>query len=92
MSLFITRECYDFIAYTDTARLNLSLKASECVVGTANSLNRKIESFFLLRGININSFEILKQRNTVVPRNVFGLYGNIVALCCGKRNDVDIVK
>lgn len=40
MSLFIARECCDFIAYADTARLNLSLKASECVVGTANSLNR----------------------------------------------------
>ena len=59
------------------------------MVWTANTLYWHIEAFFGIR-CNVNSFQIFQQRLSGIPRNVFRMGGNIVALCCRKRNNRDV--
>ena len=74
------------------AIFHLTLKASECVVRTAYTLYRHIETYFVVVFGNVNIFQVCQECLTVIPFDVVGFCRNIVAFCRRNRNNLDISK
>ena len=63
-------ECVDLVSNVDLTILDLTLKTSECVVRTAHSLNRHIESCLCVILCDIYILKVCKECGTLIPRNV----------------------
>ena len=88
----IARQCHQFVTDMDLSRLDLSLETTECMVRTAYTLYRHIESFFGVILADIDVFQIWKQCLAGVPRNVPRGLCDIVTLCSGYRDDLHILQ
>ena len=91
-SLFVARERGDGIAHANGACFNLSLESAEGSIWAANALHRQIESFFLLRIIDVDGFKVVKECLAGIPGDVFGLRCHVIAFGGRKRNHVNAVE
>ena len=92
MSTFIARQCCNLVTDIYAARFNLTLKTSECVVRSADSLYREIKSLFRIFFAYIYIFKIFQKRFAVIPSDVFRFNRYVVTLCCRQRNYLNVFK
>ena len=92
MCMFFAWKCYNVITDFDFTWFNLTLESSVCMVRTAYTLYRHIESLFLLLFSNIYIFKICKKCFTLIPRNIVWFLSYIIALCSWYRNNVYTLK
>ena len=88
----IAWKCGDSLSDFDLTTFNLSLKTTEFVVRTADSLNRHVESCFALCLCHIDCFQMIQKCFACIPRHVLRFYSYIVSFCCTDRNDHNILK
>ena len=82
---FISRQDSNLVAGSDLPALDLTLITAECMIRSADPLNRKIKSLFC-RFIHINLLQIIQQRCTAVPLHPVRRFCDIVSFCRGNRN------
>ena len=92
MNMLLSWKSDNLVTNRYTSCLNLTLEATEFMIGTAYSLNRHVEAFFFLSIININLLKIRKKCLTLIPRNIFRLSCYIVTLSCRNRDNNYICK
>ena len=85
-------KCGDGLSDFDLTALNLSLKSTEFMVRTADSLYRHVESCFALCLCHIDSFQMIQKCFACVPWHVLGFDCDVVSFCRADRNDHNILK
>ena len=63
-------ECVDLVSDVDLTILDLALETSKCMVRTAYSLNRHVESCLCVILRDIYILKVCEERWSLIPRNV----------------------